>query len=71
MEPRELISAGSDDQRFVVHGAGISNSIIYGPGQTRLAHIADEHISIDDLVTGTKVLALIVYGCLNYSKEEF
>ena len=28
MEPRLLISAGSDDQRFVVHGAGITNCII-------------------------------------------
>ncbi|MBA2691548.1 MAG: ArgE/DapE family deacylase [Rubrobacter sp.] len=69
MEPKELISAGSDDQRFAVHGAGITNSIIYGPGHTRFAHIADEYISIDDLVTGAKVLALIVHGCLNHSKE--
>jgi succinyl-diaminopimelate desuccinylase len=60
MEPRILISAGSDDQRFVVHRAGITNSLVYGPGQTGLSHISDEHITIDDLVLGTKGLALIL-----------
>ncbi len=70
MEPRELISAGSDDQRFVVHGAGMTNSVVYGPGQTRLAHIADEYISIDDLIVGAKVLALMILGALKNSREE-
>jgi succinyl-diaminopimelate desuccinylase len=60
LEPRLLISAGSDDQRFVVHRAGISNSIIYGPGTTALSHVSDERISVDDLVLGTKGLALIL-----------
>jgi len=58
--PRTLISAGSDDQRFVVHNAGITNSLVYGPGQTALSHIADERIAVDDLVLGTKGLALIL-----------
>lgn len=70
MEPRELISAGSDDQRFVVHGAHVTNSIIYGPGRTRLAHIADEYISVEDLVIGAKVLALILHDCLSNPKKE-
>src|SRR4051812_277737 len=60
LEPRLLISAGSDDQRFVVHRAGITNSIIYGPGTTALSHISDERIAVDDLVLGTKGLALIL-----------
>jgi succinyl-diaminopimelate desuccinylase len=60
LEPRLLISAGSDDQRFVVHRAGITNSIIYGPGTTALSHVSDERISVDDLVLGTKGLALIL-----------
>ena len=60
LEPRVLISAGSDDQRFVVHNAGLTNSLIYGPGQTGLSHVADERISVADLVLGTKGLALIV-----------
>jgi succinyl-diaminopimelate desuccinylase len=64
LEPRILISAGSDDQRFVVHNAGITNSLVYGPGQTPLSHIADEHITVEDLVLGTKGLALIIADLL-------
>jgi succinyl-diaminopimelate desuccinylase len=60
LTPRTLISAGSDDQRFVVHNAGITNSLVYGPGQTGLSHVADEHIAVSDLVLGTKGLALII-----------
>ena len=60
LTPRTLISAGSDDQRFFVHNAGITNSLVYGPGQTGLSHIADEYIAVDDLVLGTKGLALII-----------
>ena len=60
LEPRLLISAGSDDQRFVVHRAGISNCLVYGPGTTALSHISDERISVEDLVLGTKGLALIL-----------
>src|SRR4051794_2815952 len=60
LEPRLLISAGSDDQRFVVQGAGITNSLVYGPGTTGLSHTSDERISVEDLVLGTKGLALIL-----------
>jgi succinyl-diaminopimelate desuccinylase len=59
LKPRLLISAGSDDQRFVV-SAGITNSLVYGPGTTALSHISDERISVEDLVLGTKGLALIL-----------
>ena len=67
LEPRILISAGSDDQRFVVQGAGITNSLVYGPGTTGLSHISDERISVDDLVLGTKGLALILAELLEAS----
>ncbi len=64
LEPRILISAGSDDQRFVVHRARITNSLVYGPGTTGLSHISDERISVDDLVLGAKGLALILADLL-------
>ncbi len=64
LEPRILISAGSDDQRFVVQGAGITNSLVYGPGTTGLSHVSDERISVEDLVLGTKGLALILADLL-------
>jgi succinyl-diaminopimelate desuccinylase len=63
LKPRLLISAGSDDQRFVV-SAGITNSLVYGPGTTALSHISDERISVEDLVLGTKGLALILADLL-------
>ena len=54
LTPQLLISAGSDDQRFVVHNAGITNSLVYGPGTTGLSHVSDERISVEDLVLGTR-----------------
>jgi succinyl-diaminopimelate desuccinylase len=65
LTPRILISAGSDDQRFVVHNAGITNSLVYGPGTTDLSHISDERISVEDLLRGTKGLALILADLLS------
>src|SRR5690348_7950067 len=41
LEPKILISAGSDDQRFVVHRAGITNSLVLGPCTTGHTHIYD------------------------------
>jgi succinyl-diaminopimelate desuccinylase len=67
LEPKILISAGSDDQRFVVHRAGIANSLVYGPGTTGLSHISDERISVEDLVLGTQGLALILADLLEAS----
>lgn len=62
--PKLLISAGSDDQRFVVHNAGITNSIIYGPGCTGESHTADESIDLEELFTTIKGLALILASTL-------
>ncbi len=64
LTPRILISAGSDDQRFVVRNAGITNSLVYSPGTTALSHISDERIAVEDLVLGTKGLALILSDLL-------
>lgn len=56
--PAYVLSPGTDDQRFVVHNAGIKSCIVYGPGRLKLAHTADEYITIEDLLNGVKVLAL-------------
>lgn len=64
MTPCRLVSATSD-QRFVVHRAGIANCIVYGPGRARLAHSCDEHVTVDDLLAGTKVLALTLLDLLS------
>lgn len=64
LSPRLLISAGSDDQRFVVHNAGVTNSIIYGPGRTGDSHTADESVDVEELITTVKGLALILADTL-------
>ncbi len=38
--------------------AGIPSTVVYGPGNGALAHKADEYISIEEMVTATKVYAL-------------
>jgi succinyl-diaminopimelate desuccinylase len=62
--PRFSISPGSDDQKFVVQRAGIHQCILYGPGPLAAAHTADESQPIDDLLNGTKVMALAAWNLL-------
>ncbi|MEF8828653.1 MAG: ArgE/DapE family deacylase [Halolamina sp.] len=52
-----VVSPGSDDQRFVVNDAGIDECIVYGPGPLDQAHVADEYVPVERLVTATKVMA--------------
>lgn len=56
--PGYVCSPGSDDQRFVVHNAGIEQCIVYGPGEITQAHIIDESLAITDLLASIKVMAL-------------
>ncbi|WP_134671770.1 ArgE/DapE family deacylase [Halorussus marinus] len=52
-----VVSPGSDDQRFVVNDAGIEECIVYGPGLLEQAHVVDEHVPIEEIVTAAKVMA--------------
>ena len=52
-----VVSPGSDDQRFVVNDAGIEECIVYGPGLLDQAHVVDESVPIDEIVTAAKVMA--------------
>lgn len=52
-----VVSPGSDDQRFVVNDAGIENCIVYGPGLLEQAHVEDEYVPIDEVLTAAKVMA--------------
>ena len=56
--PDYVCSPGTDDQRFVVHNAGIEQCIVYGPGEITQTHVVDESLAIDDLLTSIKVMAL-------------
>ena len=59
VEPPFIVSPGTFDMKHVVRRAGIAECIGYGPGRLILAHQPDEFVAVDDLVTSTKVLALL------------
>lgn len=40
--------------------AGIESTVAYGPGNTALAHTADENLAIEDLIKVTKVFAVSI-----------
>ena len=56
-DPSFVVSPGSDDQRFVVNDAGIEECIVYGPGRLDQAHVADEFVPIEEILTAAKVMA--------------
>ncbi|KAG9128146.1 hypothetical protein FRC07_004258 [Ceratobasidium sp. 392] len=58
VKPGVVCSPGSDDQRFVVHNAGIDACVVYGPGNIRNVHNKDESLSLEDLRTAVEVMAV-------------
>jgi succinyl-diaminopimelate desuccinylase len=56
--PGYVCSPGSDDQRFVVHNAGVEQCIVYGPGEITQTHIIDESLALDDLLHAIQIMAL-------------
>lgn len=55
--PEYVVSPGSDDQRFIVNDAGIEECIVYGPGLLDQAHVADEYVPVEEVLTAAKVMA--------------
>lgn len=51
------VTYGSD-MRLLVNEGGIP-SVLFGPGDVRLAHQTDEYVPIDDLILATRALALV------------
>jgi succinyl-diaminopimelate desuccinylase len=43
--------------------AGITEAVLFGPGETKQAHAINEHIELDDLVAAAKVYALTALYC--------
>jgi len=52
-----LVFPAATDGRLL-RAAGIPSTVVYGPGNTATAHVADECIAIEDLVKATKVFAV-------------
>jgi succinyl-diaminopimelate desuccinylase len=64
VEPRFIASPGTFDEKHVVRRAGIAECIAYGPGRLVLAHQPDEYVSVEDLTSATKVMALLTLRLL-------
>ncbi|WP_227357515.1 ArgE/DapE family deacylase [Haladaptatus salinisoli] len=63
-----VVSPGSDDQRFIVNDAGIEECIVYGPGLLEQAHVVDEYVPIDEILTATKVMATSTADLMRVTK---
>ena len=56
--PRLTASPGTYDQKHVVRVGSVKQCIAYGPGILDQAHLPDEYVLVDDVVTSAKVMAL-------------
>lgn len=55
----EGVTYGSDLRLFTNHGK--MPAVLYGPGDVRNAHAVNEYVTLDEVITCTKVLALTIY----------
>ena len=51
------------DMRLLIH-EGATPTVMFGPGDVRVAHAADEHVDLDDVVACARVLAAWVVRTL-------
>lgn len=58
--PEFMASPGTYDQKHFVRIAKVPDCISYGPGLLDMAHQPDEYVSLDDLETSARVMALTV-----------
>jgi succinyl-diaminopimelate desuccinylase len=56
--PKLAASPGTYDQKHVVRVGNVQQCIAYGPGLLEQAHLPDEYVLIEDVVTSAKVMAL-------------
>ena len=54
----EAVTYGADMRHFI--NVGATPCVMYGAGDVRVAHHADEHVPLADLVTATKTVALAI-----------
>ena len=52
------VTYGSDLRLFTNHGK--MPAVLYGPGDVSLAHAANEYVEIEEVITATKVIALMI-----------
>jgi succinyl-diaminopimelate desuccinylase len=56
--PKLAASPGTYDQKHVVRMGNVQQCIAYGPGILDQAHLPDEYVLIEDVITSAKVMAL-------------
>jgi succinyl-diaminopimelate desuccinylase len=56
--PKLAASPGTYDQKHVVRTGNVQQCIAYGPGILDQAHLPDEYVLIEDVITSAKVMAL-------------
>jgi acetylornithine deacetylase len=59
-EPRRIGVPYGADMRLLVH-QGATPTVIYGPGDPRVAHAANEHVPLDEVARCARVLAVWLY----------
>jgi succinyl-diaminopimelate desuccinylase len=69
-EPGQVCSPGTDDQRFVVKNAGITECILYGPGEIRQTHVVDESLALADLRAAAEVMALATLKLVGFEYQQ-
>jgi acetylornithine deacetylase len=57
------------DMRLLVND-GETPTIMFGPGDVRLAHRPDEYVPLEDLKTCTRTLALMILRFCGVQEEE-
>jgi succinyl-diaminopimelate desuccinylase len=62
--PEFICSPGTYDQKHIDRVGKLKDCIAYGPGRLDLAHQPDEYVTIDDLATSAKVMALAAWWLL-------
>jgi succinyl-diaminopimelate desuccinylase len=56
--PELAASPGTYDQKHVVRVGNVQQCIAYGPGILDKAHLPDEYVLVEDVITSAKVMAL-------------
>jgi acetylornithine deacetylase len=71
LEPRPLkgVTFGSDMRLLVREGA--TPTVLFGPGDIRRAHAADEAVSLKDVHVAARILALTALRFCGYEDEPF
>ncbi|MEM2193398.1 MAG: M20 family metallopeptidase [Candidatus Methanomethylicia archaeon] len=56
--PRYYYLAATMDMKFFVRNTGINECVVYGPGIMSVAHMTNEYVPIENIITSIKVLSL-------------